>query len=238
MTPDELLRLWQQLHQPLSEDHQRSFLGRREVQLLLAFEDPVIEIAIAQKPKLKYALDHAREQVEDQSARKAIDDAPIASNPAVKRKPQRRNSAEERRLARIKQEQKAWAEDRQREAHKRTANRRFAQSTQPRRTPATAPSKISASEPPAWWTAGEACEKHEFAWCATCKEAEQIGLSTVWVTKGSSSAFHSTPDCSLLADGQRAVLTKGGQLAELTTVPLGLARSQGRSPCRGCFSIG
>ncbi len=84
-----------------------------------------------------------------------------------------------------------------------------------------------------WWFSGEACEQDNIEWCARCKPT---GLpTTVYMTKGWSSAFHKSPDCRLLVGGQGLVTARGGDPAAVEPVHIQVALGSGRFPCQSCF---
>jgi hypothetical protein len=84
-----------------------------------------------------------------------------------------------------------------------------------------------------WWFVGDACEQDNIEWCGRCKPN---GFpTTVYMTKGRSSAFHSSRDCPLLAAGQRFVESQGGDPAPIEPVHVQVALGSGRFPCLSCF---
>ncbi len=84
-----------------------------------------------------------------------------------------------------------------------------------------------------WWYAGEACEPDNLPFCSRCKPHGYP--TTVYMTKGWSSAFHKSPTCSALQGGQRVVKGRGGSPANVESVHVQVALGSGRLPCQVCF---
>jgi len=84
-----------------------------------------------------------------------------------------------------------------------------------------------------WWFAGRACDQDNIEWCARCKPT---GFpTTVYMTKGWSSAFHRSATCQMLSAGQRFVAAVGGNPASVEPTHIQVALGSGRFPCRSCF---
>ncbi len=63
-------------------------------------------------------------------------------------------------------------------------------------------------------------------WCSLCKNAEN---PSVYIT-GGGMAYHATPNCNALAEGQALVANP----EPVVTVALGSAAVEGRKPCKTC----
>jgi len=84
-----------------------------------------------------------------------------------------------------------------------------------------------------WWYAGEACEPDNLPFCSRCKPHGYP--TTVYMTRGWSSAFHKSPTCSALSGGQRFVAGRGGNPADVELVHIQVALGSGRLPCQVCL---
>jgi hypothetical protein len=69
--------------------------------------------------------------------------------------------------------------------------------------------------------------------CADCRPTGRFPARVV-VTSGGS-AFHRSADCALLKEGQRMARRYGQETHDPATVPLAVARQQGRGECSECF---
>lgn len=94
-------------------------------------------------------------------------------------------------------------------------------------------SAVQELEQIAWWFAGSPCEEDDLGWCSRCKPRPFPTL--VFMTVGSSDAFHATQDCRALLDGQAATLRRGGSPADVRHVALNEALGGGKAPCLVCF---
>lgn len=62
LTPEQIMRLWEQDHQPLTREHRQQFLRRYEVRELSMLPPAVVKAAIRRSPRLADILDDARNQ--------------------------------------------------------------------------------------------------------------------------------------------------------------------------------
>jgi hypothetical protein len=83
-----------------------------------------------------------------------------------------------------------------------------------------------------WWYAGERCEPDGLEWCSRCKPHNYP--TTVYMTTGGD-AFHKSPSCVALMEGQQKVADRGWQPAEVNDVNVQVALGSGRFACLVCF---
>lgn len=86
-----------------------------------------------------------------------------------------------------------------------------------------------------WWYTGEACEEDNLPFCSRCKPHGYP--TTVYMTRGWSSAFHKSATCSALQGGQRVVAGRGGSPADVEAVHIQVALGSGRLPCQVCLGV-
>ena len=84
-----------------------------------------------------------------------------------------------------------------------------------------------------WWFAGDPCDLDELSFCAKCKPHPYP--QTVYMTKGWSSAFHKSPTCTALNNGQNVVANRGGAPAAVEIVHIQVALASGRQACQVCL---
>jgi hypothetical protein len=85
------------------------------------------------------------------------------------------------------------------------------------------------------WLQGIPCDRHEDPWCGTCRPGKYDGFpTTVYITQGWSSAFHSSMACSALTNGQAFVQRRGGAPAPMSAVAVAVAFKT-HLPCLICF---
>lgn len=83
------------------------------------------------------------------------------------------------------------------------------------------------------WESGDLCEEDGLAFCSRCKPSDLP--SVVYVTTGSSSAFHARDSCEALKSGQDSVERRGGEPAPIKNVNVQIALGQGKVPCLVCM---
>lgn len=69
----------------------------------------------------------------------------------------------------------------------------------------------------------------EEEFCHTCKHPEPVYIT------GGGSAYHRSPDCEYLHEGQLAVERRGGTTEPVERVSQSKAEGMGRRRCRGCY---
>lgn len=84
-----------------------------------------------------------------------------------------------------------------------------------------------------WWD-GEPCEEDGLPYCGRCRPRDLP--ERLYMTSGSgSSAFHKSPDCRALSDGQAYVERRGGTAAPVVAITPKQAATTGKFPCLECF---
>jgi hypothetical protein len=83
-----------------------------------------------------------------------------------------------------------------------------------------------------WYWDGQPCAEDDQPFCGRCKPTRLPEY--VWMSTGSSDAFHAREDCPALKAGQDAVRRRGGDAAPVHKVAVKVALSE-RFPCLVCF---
>lgn len=87
------------------------------------------------------------------------------------------------------------------------------------------------------WEDGKLCERDGIPYCADCKPSspDDDEPQFVYMSEGWGAAYHKSPDCPALIEGQEAVKRRGGTPAPVRRVPLSTAKATLHFPCQVCF---